>query len=291
MTESTQSLFDEYGLDESNGYTKVGESADALNAASAAALTDDFPDIRDVPETYVELPVGIYIEDELVTYAEVKELNGRDEEEIAKSQRANGLRFLQAVVRQGLVRLGDHEVSGDKNLIKRLSLADRDTVLLAISKATFGDELEYQNYPCPECKELMDVNYAIDEIPVKKVDTPGKNKFEVDLRKGKAVLRLPNVADEEKAFNNLASTTDKERDTIFLTNCVLSLVDGKTGVVLNVNGNKEHILNLGVKDRATILTKMNSLAPGPQLSGVKVDHECGAEVTLPLTPDHLFPGL
>ncbi len=84
----------------------------------------------------VTLPGGyITATGEVIDEAEVRELTGADEEAIAKAPNVG--RALLTILQRGTVRIGE-ERADDKVLDSILS-ADRDVLLLAIFKATFGN--------------------------------------------------------------------------------------------------------------------------------------------------------
>ena len=86
-------------------------------------------------DNVVTLPGGyINATGEVITEAEVRELNGRDEEEISKASSLG--KVLLAILKRGTVRVGDEQVTED--LLDRLLSGDRDMLLLGIFKATFG---------------------------------------------------------------------------------------------------------------------------------------------------------
>lgn len=267
-----------------------------MNAATDAVLSDDaeFPDIDPPADTFVDLPGGLFLEKDgvgvLVTTAEVRELTGEDEEIIAKAAKSrNLLSYVRALLRQGLVRLGADEITD--SVLDKLLMGDRDAILVGISRATFGEKLEYKEFRCPFCEENIDVEYELDDIPIRELKDRNQRRHEVPLRNGRtATVRMPNLADETKIYAD-PNLTGPERDTLFLANVVLSI--SKEGEeTLHVQGKKELVKQLAIRDRKALLEYIGKTMPGPRYDEVKFVHEdCGNEVHLPVTVDALFPEL
>jgi hypothetical protein len=257
----------------------------ALNAAVDSALNSDeqFPDVPDAQDTHVTLPGGILIDGELITFAEVKELTGEDEEEIARAlKNGNPQRFVDVLTRQSVVRIGDQKP--DRKLLKRLLTGDRDMILLQTARVTFGETHEFEGIICPGCNESVDIEFELNEIPVRKVEN-ATDTFKVNLRSGVAEVRFPVVSDYDKASENTSLTT-KERDTLLLSQVVKSIDN------IPVNGQKQPVLEMGVKDRKAILDYITNHMPGPRYDEIKITHEeCGTEVPLPVGIFDLFQEL
>jgi len=273
------------------------ENADAANAQLDAFfkedVTVDLPVISPPADNIVPLPGGLvrskYGEQPvlLAREAEVRELNGADEEAIYKVRR-NPYRLISTLLTNGTVMLGDHHPNAD--MLKNLLIGDRDAIILGIRRATFGDEVELGEFICPGCEEnLGDLKVTLDDIPVKTLDDPlADTQFKVDLWKGgHAKVRLPNGHDQE-AVAALDLANESEVNTMMLSRCVLSIT--KADGTENVTANNAAAVNaLGVKDRKAILAQINDRQPGPRYDEVKFTHDsCGKETPLFLTVGDLF---
>lgn len=264
------------------------EQAQAAQAAAAALISSttvaQAPTAADivVPDTTVVLPGGLLVGEELLTIAEVRELTGEDEEALAKSG-GNLYKFLATILERGVVKVGDKAAS--PTVLRNLLIGDRDALLLGVRRATFGNDVEVPEYSCPSCGELVgDISISLTDIPVKTLDDPLVRSFEVPLRKGVAVVNLPNGGDQQALFQN-EKLTAAEQNTLLLSRVVES-VNGKKIVTL------KEARDLGVVDRKSILDALAKKQPGPQYDEVKFDHEaCGEEVTVALTVMDLFRGL
>lgn len=289
MTTSEQSdLFTEYGFDETNTERIGSNNLVALNASAEAILTDDEDKLPEIPEkedNYVKLPGGIWIDGELIVDAEVKELTGEDEEEIAKAMKnGNPVRFVEVLTRQGVVSIGGQKP--DRKLLKRLLTGDRDAILLHVARVTFGETHEIEGLVCPGCDEKIDIEFELKEIPIRQAEDPEQKTFNIKLRNGTdAVVRFPIVSDYDRISENRELTT-KEQDTILLSQVVQRIGDKE------VKNQSAPVRALGIKDRKTILEHIAKTMPGPRYDEITFTHEeCGVEVPLPIGVFDLFQDL
>jgi hypothetical protein len=99
-------------------------------------------------ETAVTLPGGFLTPlGEVTREAEVRELNGRDEEAISKSNTLG--KVLHTILSRGVVSVGDQPASED--ILDQMFAGDRDALLLGIYKATFGPTADLTAF-CSGCK-------------------------------------------------------------------------------------------------------------------------------------------
>jgi hypothetical protein len=269
-------------------------------AAAAEALTqqDEAPELRNPLDGPVTLPAGyrrIRTTDsgtsvDEVRKAWVRELNGEDEEKIAKVRTKDefGNLFISTILECGLQRLG--EEAPDKDDINSLVMGDQQFLLTEIARATYGDEIEYEKVRCLNCGEEFDVALSIkDDLPVKRLDSVDDADFEVKLTKDRvAEVTLPTV--EISALTTKAET-DAEVNTILIANCVQRIRGPKGDVT--VAGDTSAARRLGLVDRRRIVEEMGKRMPGPQFSDVRFKHEpgCGEEIRLGVSLVDLFRGL
>lgn len=226
---------------------------------------------------------------EEVRTAWVRELNGEDEERIAKAKLRDNLEgFVQAILEAGVDRLGDKTPTKDD--LNSLTMGDRDYLLLEIARATFGDGLEYTGLPCQWCGEKMDIEVHLGEdIPVKRLDKVAETSFEIELPKNRvAVVNLPDVA---VAALVAEAETPAQANTILVQYCVEE-IRGPKG--FSINGDADAARRLGIKDRQTLVDAMGERMPGPQYNEVRFVHEdgkCDKEVRLAVTLADLFRGM
>lgn len=272
-------------------------ATETLNAASNPALANKIAQealtvvpqeasgptqvvIPSLPDTTVELPGGLYdpFDNTIETFAEVRELNGADEEAIVKITDPG--KALLAILERATVSVGGSPAT--KDLLSTMLAGDRETLLLAIRKATFGSEIVMEA-TCSRCPELQ--SFTIDlnkDLEIKVLEDRIEDRtFTVKIKAGIAKVTLPNGDTQEKLIN-ASNKNSAELDTLLLTSCVSEINDTP---VLTPNT----IKNLGIKDRRDILEEIANRNPGPLLSEIKkACGNCGQEVELPLTLADLF---
>lgn len=229
-------------------------------------------------ETVVSLPGGyLAIGKELASTAEVRELNGSDEEAIAKSGSVS--RSLQTLLARGLVKIGNEEATAEH--IDNLLAGDRDAILLAIRRVTFGNTFDLV-IRCPMCKEQQDCSIdLVDDVPVKKLKDPSERVWTVDTRIGKVRLMLPTGSVQKLLMDNMDKTS-AEVNTLLLSNCIIAV--NESPVV-----GAQAALSLGMADRANIINEILERNPGPRLGEVKKSCKaCGESIDLPLGLTDLF---
>jgi hypothetical protein len=236
--------------------------------------------IPSLPETTVELPGGLYdpFEGELLKTAEVRELTGSDEEAIVRISEPG--KALLTILEKATVSVGGKPAT--KETLGMLLAGDREMLLLAIRKATFGSEIMVEAV-CDKCPELQ--TFTIDlnqDVEVKELSDPiNDRRFTMNLKAGVAKVSLP-TGDVQAKIINAPNKNSAELDTLLLTACVAEINDQP---VLG----EGRIKNLGIKDRRDILEEIAKRNPGPQLSEIKkACAKCGQEVQLPLTLAELF---
>lgn len=215
---------------------------------------------------------------ETVKVAEVKELNGSDEEAIAKAGSSG--KALNVILQRGLVSLGDTPAT--KEDLDSLVAGDRDAILLGIRRVTFGETVSL-NVTCGACSDTKDISVnLIDDVPIKEFDEATGRTWSVELKDGTfAVLTLPTGALQRKIMENL-DKTGPEINTIVIAGCLLSVND-------KPSAGASTVLKLGVLDRDTLLTSIMNNLPGPRLGEVKkVCEACGETMSIPLNLADLF---
>ncbi|CAB4152790.1 Baseplate hub assembly protein, bacteriophage T4-like [uncultured Caudovirales phage] len=231
------------------------------------------------PSGNVELLAGLYdsFSGEQVSTAEIRELNGIDEEALSKINDYG--RGLLEILKRGVVKIGEKDASSD--VLDELLAGDREYLLLKIRIATLGKELSLEG-PCSTCGEQQTFLVDLEEdIKVKKLEDLSETSITISCKVGEVIVDLPNGKTQKKlALSN--NKTIAELDSILLEECV-SLINGSP--VLN----SKQVKQLGMQDRRTILKELGDKNPGPDLSGiVKSCVACGSEVPTPLTLADLF---
>jgi hypothetical protein len=267
-----------------------------LNAAAAAALASaggskpSFPEPPAPASDLVDLPCGLVRTDDVVRTAKVRELTGADEEELAKASQAdNPFHFLTVLLECGVTKLGDEDPAKTKELLKQLTIGDRDQLVVGVRKATYGSQVDIPVWQCPACGDVSEIGFDLDEdVEVKKLDDPRSEiEFDVPLRRDrKARVRIANGADQIAMYDPQHLTLP-ERNTILLGRCVQNITDanGQVSMVLS----PLQVRSLGMADRQAILRELTDRQPGPALGDIKLVHtQCGKEVSLGVSVGDLF---
>jgi hypothetical protein len=253
-----------------------------INQLAEQLLEEPATEIKTVAPSSSEviLPGGFVAGDgSLIKYAEVRELNGMDEEAISKAGSTG--RALVVMLQRGLVSLGMEKP--DKDAFDSLLSGDRDSILIGIRRITFGNEIEFE-FPCTQCQTDLAVSVDLTtDIPYKTLENPLEDrKFTYESEKaGTIVVGLPTGITQKKLLEN-ADKTAAEINTILLAGCVESV----NGIV---SMGASTVLKLGMKDREKIISEILTRNPGPRLGEVKTTCEaCGEEIPMPLSLADLF---
>jgi hypothetical protein len=233
-------------------------------------------------DTEVRLPGGYYnpLTGEISKVAEVRELNGFDEEALSRAK--NSAHAILMLLKRAVIRIGNNTSPTDQD-IDSLLMGDRNQLLLGIRAATWGPEVRYEGVTCHNCGHTFTIEFDLmKDIPVRKLESAADQTFEVELRKGSAVVGLPTGVTQRKILTSEGKTST-ELNSILLEECIQELngipvLDAKT------------IKSLGSADRQTILEAIADKNPGPLLDEVKeACPECSEEIYYPLTVMSLFP--
>lgn len=251
------------------------------------------PTVMPEPETdVVNLPVPALIAGEWVTTAQVRELNGGDEEEIIRARVSDQPeRILDALLQAGVVKLGN--VTPNAADLLDLAIANRDELMLAIRKVTYGPELRFEELRCTSCGQRLYVNYDLNEVPRGESVSPGQEwRTKANLRKGGyALLRLPSGADQVAILGEIREKdiNRAEQDTLLIARCLEKIVTSDGTEI--PNGGVAQARALSLADRAAITKAMDENRPGPHTEAAKITcPECRTETEVPLSVDFLFRG-
>jgi len=230
-------------------------------------------------DNLVTLPGGyVNAAGEVIKTVEVRELTGRDEEAISKSNSLG--RTLLTIINRATVKIGDEPAN--EQLLDKMFSGDRDAVLLGIYKATFGNTCEI-DVVCQSCEDYRTVAIDVnDDIPVAPLaDVLTESSFTVQGKKNEFLVHLPDGTAQKEIYLNMDKTQAE------LTSILLE----KT--ILEINGNpilgKSQIQNLGLADRKAVIDALAERNFGPQFDVIQVNcPECGEELEVPLSLGALF---
>lgn len=227
------------------------------------------------PEPVVKLHMGLVRDGAQIKTAEIRELNGEDEELIAKS--GSVAKALETILKRGTVFLGDRAPTDAE--LGNLVSGDRDSILLAIRRVTFGNNIDI-TLTCTSCG-VRD-NYTIDlknDVPVVADENP--LTWDIKTKAGVVTVTMPTGNTQKKVIEN-NDKTSAELSTLFLGGCILA-VDREPVVGPRV------ALTLGISDRETVLREILSKTPGPRLMEVtQTCKACEDKIFIPLSLADLF---
>lgn len=257
-----------------------------VNAAIAKATGPSFPIIEPSRPTSCQLIGGIITPDnQLIQSASVRELNGYDEEKLARvDMMSNVANYVTELLTLGVELIGSEAPT--RETIRGLLLGDRDTLVLAIRQATYGNEVDFE-MDCDACGEkstvIIDLNT---DIKVKEMTDPLVRSFEVQLRKGMAKVELLTGYAQE-AFSESVSKkvrTQAEVSTLMLARSVVEINGSPTFAQENA------VRALSSADRKTLLDFITDIQPGPLMQEpIPVNcATCGKEFPISLGLGNLF---
>jgi len=255
----------------------------AFAAAFEEAGRPEVPLIEVPNPGMATLSYGVEIDGERRKLVTVRELNGSDEEALARLDPSKGDQYyvllMDLIIKRATETIGG-VVPTPKDL-GQLLMGDRDIIFLEIILATTGEEKEYEDVKCPECGETFNAHVGIrGVIDIHRLEEDDDPYTDVTLRDGSVIhLHYPNGEDQMSLFQGkeVAGKNSSERNTLLLGRCIES-VDGK--VIRNAI---DFARNLGMADRRTLI---DALGKGPRVEFKEVEvpcPECGVELPFQLS--------
>lgn len=256
-------------------------------AAVARATEVPIPQMAEPPQSEYELQSGlINARGELIRSVTVRELNGFDEEEMARLDwRSNMATYVTKMLLLAVETIGGEKP--DIEVIRSLLVGDRDELVLCVRRTTYGDMYEF-DLDCPVCEGKSKIGIDISkEIEHKELEDPLIRNFDIKLRNGMAKVKLLTGTDQEAFSENLnknKAKTAAEIDTLMLARSVFEINGQPTF------GDENMVRRLSAADRATLLDFVATQQPGPQLqTPIPVNcATCGKEYPMTLGFGDLF---
>lgn len=257
--------------------SEIITDADLVNKFAKKAMEEPAFEIQtQAPSSpVVNLPGGFIENGEVIKTAEVRELNGVDEEAISKA--ASTGKALGVILQRGLLKIGSRDARQDD--LDNLLSGDRDALLVGIRRITFGDTIEFIAR-CSNCAETQDIVVDLGkDVPIKELT--GERTWTIKLKNSSVSVTLPTGVTQKKLLDN-ADKTSAELNTILLAGCVLSVNNAPSMGAATV-------LKLGMADRSKIVEEIIKNIPGPRLGEVvKTCRACGESINTPLSLVDLF---
>jgi hypothetical protein len=188
-------------------------------------IIGEVPMIDTAPDCLVELLRGLPHNGHDQKRAEVRELNGNDEEHLARFKKQGEI--FDAVIALGTVRIGDIDLAGlsmteRQGYLRQLLIGERDVLFLNIARVTYGDERRFP-VTCTACNRSMDLGVSISEdFKPKVVNDVDERSFQYTTTKGDRLeVRLATGADQMEIFRK-DGLTMAEMNTLLLSACILT---------------------------------------------------------------------
>lgn len=230
-------------------------------------------------DTSVDLPAGyITPEGEVAKVAEVRELNGRDEEALGKS--GGGVKAYNTILSRATVSIGGEPATNE--MLDSMLLGDRDALLLGIYKATFGSDAELPGY-CEKCSDIKMVHVDLNtDVETKVLLNPIEDRvFTVEGKNKTFLVALPTGA-AQKELQAAENKSGGEKNSILLKHTVME-IDGSPVI------SKAQVQDLGIMDRNIIAAEIGKRLPGPQFEDIVLTcTDCDGEVVVPFSLGALF---
>lgn len=215
---------------------------------------------------------------EVYTTAEVRELNGLDEEAISRQPTLG--KALTTILSRAVTHIGT-DLATEASIDNLLS-GDADALMLGIYRATFGPTAVLNGY-CAGCSVTKQVEInLLEDIPVKGLLDPiGDRVFTVKGRSTDYTVKLPSRKLQKEMIHN-AEKTAGELNSILLEGCIVEIGSGPVLSKLQTQG-------IGLADRKTIIEAITSRNSGPQFGVINADCEdCGGKVDVPTSLGAIF---
>jgi hypothetical protein len=185
----------------------------------------------------------------------VRELTGADEEALFDREHKSDAQRVSAFLARVVESVDGAHVPIDAAFVDGLSIGDRDYLLLRLRQLDLGDAV-HQVARCPSCAQKVDIDFAISELPVRRLEQPRKT-YAIEIGGHRLMLRLPNGADQA-ALETLGTTNPAAANSTLFARVVLD-VDG--------HGPPEEDTTRAwpVAMRAELAAWLQANAPGPDL--------------------------
>jgi hypothetical protein len=240
--------------------------------------------MHSLPGNTTSLPGGfIDAEGKLHTDAHIREINGADEEAMARELRnptVNVPKVVDLLLKRTVQAIGTIEPL-PPNVLGNMLTGDRAALMLAVRILTFGSDWEVPDFPCRLCGQTFGTIVELDSIPIKKLDNPMVQEIDVELRHDHTVTISLLTGDIQLEVVGDGNRTGPEEATIAIDRCIRKF-DG-----MPVAGPMAQKMSMA--DRRTIVAAMSEAQPGPRMEEVMVTcMECGREANYTVSLVDLF---
>lgn len=204
-----------------------------------------------------ELPAGVLRRDgQACRRVHVRALTGADEECLFErgDDAGSPSARVSAFLARAIDAIDGYDGPIDVHLVAGMQVGDRDYLLLRLRQVEHGDAV-HQVMRCPACRQKVDVDFAISELPVRRLTSPAP-AFSIELGGMPAQVRLPTGADQQ-AVEAIALRNPSAANTLLFSRVVLQL-DGRTPTEAEARTWPPAL-------RAELAAWLEARAPGPDL--------------------------
>jgi len=268
---------------EPEGFDPLTEP-ELANKQVQALTAPEIPLIKPPSGNTVVLPGG-YIDTDgnLHTDARIREINGSDEEALARELRNPNINIPKVVdllLKRTVEAVGTIEPVPAQVLGSMLT-GDRAALMLDVRVLTFGSDWEVPDFPCRMCGENFGTIVELDSIVIEKLANPMVQEIEIELRHDHTATLALLTGDIQLEMVGDGNRTGPEEATIAIDRCLRKL-DG-----LPVAGPVAQKMSMA--DRRTVVAALADAQPGPRMEEVMVTcTECGREASYTISLVDLF---
>jgi hypothetical protein len=173
----------------------------------------------------VTLPRGLAVGEQWCRSAWLNSVTGCEEEFlIGEGRFLSPAAKVTELLRRCLLRVGPVEPV-DAQLVRRLSVGDRESLLLHLRRLTLGDRAPCLLH-CPSCEKRMDLDLSIRELllaPYPSAEPLHETTIDDDGSSYRVLFRPPNGGDQEEAAALAEDSLTSAADLV-LRRCIVKVV-------------------------------------------------------------------
>lgn len=237
------------------------------------------------PDSRVVLARGLYVDGVWETDVYVRELTGKDEENLARFKEASV--FLDAVIVYGVDRIGsivlsDKDFDNRQGLLRELLTGEREQLFMAICRVTFGD-IKQLKYTCGTCDEESEVDISItNNVKIPTMENPQQTLFNYTNSRGENIEYQLMTGQVQYEVHMRKGLSTAEQNTVLLSK-LITHVDNQIVVDPLV-----YARSLSMRDRSKLVQNLIDAQPTPD-TDLKIEcSNCEATIDLRLTWELLF---
>jgi len=187
--------------------------------------------------TEVNLPAGISADGQWCRTAMLQSLNGYDEEFLlGEGKILSAAARVTHLLTRCLRRLGPLEPV-DAASVRRLTVGDREALLLHLRRLAFGDRISCL-LACPNCEKKMELDMQISELllaPYPHASPTYETLIDGEGQAYRVLFRLPNGEDQEVVAVQAAGSVESASEAL-LRRCIerVASADGEPSVASRI---------------------------------------------------------